>query len=424
MKLRRKSRIGNNFGRLPRWAAAFWFLTWNAACGGSERGFDESSKWSVDPVGFASQDSAGIAILVTTGDLTSRRLGWNVSSEPNLVLGDGPDPGEQFFRIRGAAPLPKGGVAVLDGDSRELRFYDAEGNMVSRTGRDGSGPGEFREPRLVPLTSFDSLLVHDQTLRRVTAYAPDGTRLMQTPWPQPGRAPLGVLGGRALLERRPPIPVEELQRSGVEIQEPTYLWVDLTSGSEVPLRSYAVVRGFTYAPGPGEAYPSGRSIPFTALPTAVVTSGGAALTSGNSFEVLQFDGVGNLRRILRVDRPRRPVTRNDIRGVIDLELSESASAIPRSAYAQRFSEMPLPDSMPAFVGLEVDDLGWLWAQLYEWDTRIPTRWVVFAPDGQGRGIISLPPGLTVQHIGADFILGVWIDEDGVEHVHRHGLERN
>ena len=97
--------MGNNFGRLPRWAAAFWFLTWNAACGGSERGFDESSKWSVDPVGFASQDSAGIAILVTTGDLTSRRLGWNVSSEPNLVLGDGPDPGEQFFRIRGAAPL-------------------------------------------------------------------------------------------------------------------------------------------------------------------------------------------------------------------------------------------------------------------------------------------------------------------------------
>jgi hypothetical protein len=399
---------------------AFWLLLSLVACGEWDR---EVSPGRI-ATGFAVEDSAGIAILVTTGDVAFAPIDWSVRHTPDLVIGDRPNPDEQLFQIRGVAPLPDGGVAVLDGSSRELRFYDVNGDLRVRTGREGSGPGEFRRPRLVPSLSMDSVLLHDHALRRLTVYSTDGIRRGQTTWSQPGAAPLGVLDGRALLERRPPIRLDESPRSGATTDEPTFSWVDLTSGAEIRLRSYVLARYFTYPPGAGEALPSGRTIPFTARPSAVVSPGGAVVTSANDFDILEFDVTGTQKRILRVNAPRRPVTRNDIAGVIDLELSEFTSAMPRSEYARRFREMPIPDLMPVFVSLIVDDLGWLWAQHYEWDTRLPTRWVVFDPTGRGRGTVTLLADLKIHHIAADYILGVWTSEYGVEHVRRHTLNRN
>jgi hypothetical protein len=369
------------------------------------------------------EDSAGTAIVVTAGDSAFALLDWSVSPAPDLVLGDRPDPDEQFHRIGGVAALPDGGVAVLDGGSNELRFYDVAGNLVTRTGRTGSGAGEFRNPSLVASPSADSILIHDLALRRMTAYSTDGRRLGEAAWSQRGRAPVGLLDGRALLQRQPVMRVEDMQRSGVQTYEPTYLWFDSASGDEIPLRSWSIDRGFTYPPGPDQAYPSMRTIPFTVMPSALVTVQAAMLTSGSAFEILEFDVAGNLKRAVRVDSPRRPVTGDEIDGLIDLELSRSSSSTSRSSHARALGEMPLPDSMPAFVSLHVDDVGWIWAQLYDWDTRLPTRWMVFAPDGRARGTVSTPAGLKVHHIGERFVLGVWVDEYGVEYVRRYALDR-
>lgn len=79
--------------------------------------------------------------------------------------------------------------------------------------------------------------------------------------------------------------------------------------------------------------------------------------------------------------------------------------------------------MPAFVSLHVDDVGWIWAQLHDWDTRLPARWMVFDADGRARGTVSLPAGLTVHDIRERYILGVRVDELGVEYVQRHALDR-
>jgi hypothetical protein len=52
------------------------------------------------------------------------------------------------------------------------------------------------------------------------------------------------------------------------------------------------------------------------------------------------------------------------------------------------------------------------------------NWIVFDPKGVVRGNVSTPAGLRVARIGYDFILGVWTDDLGVEHVHRYSLRRN
>jgi hypothetical protein len=84
--------------------------------------------------------------------------------------------------------------------------------------------------------------------------------------------------------------------------------------------------------------------------------------------------------------------------------------------------------------LRVDDEGWLWARVYDvergdsWAATATTlnpsnQWMLFAPDGQARGTIELPPDLQVQQVGSDFILGVRRGDFGVEIVEGYRLRR-
>ena len=83
--------------------------------------------------------------------------------------------------------------------------------------------------------------------------------------------------------------------------------------------------------------------------------------------------------------------------------------------------MPLPEMMPVFSRLLVDEVGWLWAELYRYDVRAPVRWLVFGADGEGLGSVDMAPDLEVREIGRDFVLGVWRDQLDVKYVRRHVL---
>ena len=86
--------------------------------------------------------------------------------------------------------------------------------------------------------------------------------------------------------------------------------------------------------------------------------------------------------------------------------------------------MGIPDTLPAFQALQVDEVGWLWAEVYDFDSSRPREWVVFDPEGRAHATVQTPPGLEVQWIGRDAVLGVWRDEFEVEYVHRHRLIRD
>lgn len=44
------------------------------------------------------------------------------------------------------------------------------------------------------------------------------------------------------------------------------------------------------------------------------------------------------------------------------------------------------------------------------------RWHVLAPDGRLLGAITLPRSVRVTRAGSDWLLGIWHDGDGTEHV--------
>ena len=77
--------------------------------------------------------------------------------EPQAVMRD--VTGEPFGARR---QLSDGRVAVLDGESCELRFFGPDGVFLNRAGGMGEGPGEFRRRCFwAPSSVLDSLFVFD-----------------------------------------------------------------------------------------------------------------------------------------------------------------------------------------------------------------------------------------------------------------------
>ena len=87
-------------------------------------------------------------------------------------------------------------------------------------------------------------------------------------------------------------------------------------------------------------------------------------------------------------------------------------------------DSPLPDSLPVLSDLRGDDEGNLWIRKFvpEYEEG-PSEWWVFSSDGEYRADASLPRGVSLRHIGSDFMLGVTIDELGVERVVRYALAK-
>lgn len=369
---------------------------------------------------FAQRDSAGVLISVTPGTDARPPLGWEVDSVPDLVIGAGADPSDYLYRVQGVRGFSDGGLLVVDGGRAELRFFDAEGHLSRRAGGEGRGPGEFIDPVLVPSVGGDSLLFFDKRLPRFQVFSRDGQnhrtiRFSQWPW---GRVPpVGAMDLRALWEK---LETEGGIESAIRVEGPMeetaeYFWFDPVTGEEISFTSFPVIRFYVGPDGPGE-------IPLSSYPAAIVGPEGALITDGLTSEIREYDIEGRLRRVFRIDESRRPVTREMVEGWIGAK-TRGAPASRAEAMRQNYTVMPIPDSLPVFQSLLVDEMGWVWAEMYAWDPAEPGEWMVFDPEGRAHGVVETPPGLEIEHIGRDFILGVRRGQWDVEYVQRHVLDR-
>ena len=346
--------------------------------------------------------------------------GWKVNPVPTLILGEEGTPSETLHRIQGVQGLPSGGFLVVDGGTRELRFFDGRGRILERVGGQGAGPGEFEDPVLVPWIGQDSLLLFDKRLPRFQIFSSGGEysgsfRHLQG-WPAGRLPPVGALQMQALFEERR---FQEGERSEAKarlkqtVRE--YFWYDMGNAKRTDLISFVVDWAYETSGGTSD-------LPFSPAPTAVVGPRGAWITNGNNFEIRGFGPQGSIRHLIRVKEPKRPVTPAMVQTRIDALMAQYPE-VERDPLERDYSEVPLPDSLPAIQSLLVDDTGWLCPQRYHWDPSQPKEWIVFDPDGRAHGTVETPPGLDVKWIGEDRVLGVWLDAMDVEYVRLHRLYR-
>jgi hypothetical protein len=382
------------------------------------------------------RDSAGVAIVENHGSPAPAPLA--VAPTPVLELGavDG-EGAEQFGRIAGVTRLSDGTVVVLEGQSNELRFFDAGGVHVRTVGGTGQGPGELRSAGSLTRSTGDTLLVRDHADRYGTAvFAPTGEFIRTVrldpvahrergPWAEscPFLPPVadasflvcGLMddadGGRPAPrwgEQAGPFRNSfQLVRVPAGAGEAARLGLFSTPESHI----FLFPDGFFWVTHP---WHSTSHLATSYDPARVY------LARNPAYSIEVWGAEGDLERIVRRVDGRFAPSEAELEAawaqVMEGRTGERATRIRR--------ELTVPDSVPAVYGLTAGPDGELWVQRTpHLRTQSESRFDVF--DGEGRFVaeVVIPRRLALLDVGDDYILGVGTDALDVPFVLVYPLRR-
>lgn len=153
-------------------AALFLALT---ACGRPEDG--------LPPGTVTVRDSADIRIVENHAPAWDPARFWTVDPEPEIAVGGNrasqaaDDPAHLLWRLKGAALLSDGRVAVLTGGEPWVLVFDTTGALAAEFGRKGQGPGEFSYPLHLQVLPGDTIVVWDRMWGPIGHFDPSGMLL-------------------------------------------------------------------------------------------------------------------------------------------------------------------------------------------------------------------------------------------------------
>jgi hypothetical protein len=117
------------------------------------------------------------------------------------------------------------------------------------------------------------------------------------------------------------------------------------------------------------------------------------------------------------------VTRADIRDAIEREIANRGESSRKDVEAA-YAEMSFPATLPAYTDLRVDTEDLVWVRSYPRGSPISVRWSVFDPKGTLIAEVDLPTHIEVFEIGADYVLGRFLDPaEAVPQVRLYHLKR-
>jgi len=372
------------------------------------------------------RDSAGIRIVENTRPAWSAQDAPLLAASPVLVIGDRSEPRYLLGRVAGAARLSDGRIVVADGGSLQLRFFDGGGEFIESVGGRGEGPGEFRR-----LDRF-GVLAGDTTFAQsgpgtVTFSDPQGTFLRRVNVFTPEAGPDGLefivalLGDQSIVVA--PVPQPSPRAAGTR-------WVYSIPLEIVGRDTTERVRLGTF-PYMLIAMDEGDPRPPWFGATMVAASGASSLFVGygGEYSIRVLSSNGDLQRIIRRSWTPTRVTPEDI----DVYVTEWAkrwirATGPETERQKRdLRDDPYASEVPAYSQFIVDRTGRLWVREahladapgsgdFSAMPLVPSVWSVFDDGGSWLGDVTMPARFMPTDIGADYVLGIARDSDGVETV--------
>lgn len=357
-------------------------------------------------------DSAGVEIVSST-DIDMSRL--SVDPIPDLRIG-GPDAvgPAQFGAVQAVSVASDGSIWVADRQSADIRVFASDGSHRTTIGGRGDGPGEFQVIRLLGQAG-DSIAVVDDRSGRLSWFSLSGDLLTETRVARPeGTTPLvyvvrpdgGLAGANPLI-----LPVGAAQSGdtlGGSVE-----FVVWQEPEEPP-------RVFASAPATKWLWTGTTQLPIPFTTNASLGVGDHLVVAGGPVPEVRYYSDTRLERIARVRRGVRPV---------DAAMRSQYSSFIRGVHPERrhrefldvLDHPAVPDVAPAYARVLVDSEGLVWGQHFNADRRIQGDWDVFGVDGGFEGTVANPPGLWVQAIAEDSMVGVWLDDLDVSYLQRHRL---
>lgn len=315
------------------------------------------------------------------------------------------------------------GFVILDEGQKHLLLLDGEGVVIAVVGRNGDGPGEFRDPvDLIPLAG-DSIGVFDIQSQRVSFFAGREAVWTGRPWPA-ASPPWGEVyrtaDGDLVAFTRPRV------RGGIpgSLRRDTITAIGIhgTTGDAVGLGSFPGPITTTFSTGGRRAY---RWVPYTpSLETAAQGRCYYALTTDSG--ALQVGDLAGKTITLFNRLPAQAVGQREIEAWIDwlLTLGDPQDVDPEALKAQRtvLQGLQTPENMPIFNDLIVDDEGAIWMEAFEAPSGRSGRWFVLDAAGRPVGMVQLPPA-DVLAIRRDTILMRAEGELGEQYLRVLALDR-
>jgi hypothetical protein len=369
------------------------------------------------------RDSAGIAIVDNSPAPAALEVA--VESLPAFTIGGGVGGADyDLNEIRGSVRLSDGRIVVADNLSGELRFFDSAGTFLLRGGRKGQGPGEFEQIIGMWPLDGDTVAVFDAATRRLSFFSPDGSFARQVDLATAGFvAPTGLLSDGTIVgsgfsfnpdsmpakgtRRRNVLPILLISPDGAHTDTMAPL-----EGMEI----YTIEANFG-----GRTFPTPMQVQF-GMNTTVAGWGDEIYIGDNARSEIRVHGRdGTLKRIIR--SPYTPVSvteadrtaqeeqnierwqANPLRGMPKDMMDQVEGWIREAIYADRF---------PAFETFLLDRIGNIWVQDY--GPGKPQQYRVYSPTGEFVVRTALPADVRPLEIGRNYLLGIWKDGDGLEHV--------
>lgn len=370
-----------------------------------------------DPV--VTRDSAGVSITLSNLPAWSPDAGWRIDAEaPRMVVGGlaGQRPYE-FTTVGDARLLEDGRLLVTHcSNPPELRLYGQNGAFLRNLGGQGSGPGQCNFI-LHSWIARDTAILYDPSLARITYFPLAGGTAHVLDLDAAGlgdvedSAPLWVsrFGDGSLLGRPNRADPTENGRT----RAPFY-FVRLDPAT-MTVDTLIAARGSEYVvQNLGTAQEVVQPVLFSPFTHGLAHGDHLYLADSNDFWIEERDGGGALVR--RFGRTWEPVA-------IDRRFrrtygEQQVAAAPTSHRAEVRAEMAravFADHFPAHEGeMIVDPDGNLWIVHVRVPGDVDRAWSVFSPEGRWLGEVHVPVGLRVTDVGADYVVGVWRDREGVQ----------
>lgn len=374
----------------------------------------------------AVRDSAGVTIVENQEGIPPDGGGWSLAASPSLVIGglDGPED-SGLYRVRGAARLPDGRIAVANDGSLEVKIFGVDGAQLASLGGEGQGPGEFNSVTLTGRLG-DTLVALDRRLRRVSLVHPDEGFVRSFTIAEPvTEFPLGgwfFESGSVLIEDLS-LSADGGFEDGFGRRPARLKSCDLTGAlhsdfGELPgSEEFTITRQGEHGTAIGIS-----SVPFGKSPQVAVAGDRLFFGSQDSYEISVFDSRAALRTLVRLARSPVRVTDSDLAAYISAELEGSDEEKAR-AERERFEQMPMMEFRPAHGAISADREGFLFVEEFRAPgmESIPVN--VFDPDGRLVGRFEISADTEILEIGPGYLLALYEDSMDVEFVHLYELTR-
>lgn len=369
------------------------------------------------------RDSAGVRIVENGSPQWRPGDEWRLSAEPVVDIGS-VSAGEEYelFQVWSPVRLSNGSIVVVNGGSQELRFYDADGRFVRAAGRRGGGPGEFENVRWMHRMPGDSLITYDFRHIRFAVFDSSGTfargvRLVTTS-EVPFATIVDMFGDGSFLAQGFANTGGETPSGLQRYRAPLYHFgADGTFLTELGMFGGNEVYFVASPSGGFRSYNA-----FFPLYTYRRAAGDRLYIAANdTYELRKQSLDGTLTDLMRVTGAPISVTSDHVDMEIERRLNDAGSEEEREALAKTLRQIPVPETFPAYEKVEIDEEGNVWVHEFTKPGDAQATWAVFDSTGILLGRLTAPLRFEPHDIGSDYMVGIWRDDEGVEHVQLYNI---